>query len=59
LKDRLGRLPFALKRALVEHQLLEETARLRASLLENETHSRELLGKFGLRNFSGGVRRHF
>ena len=43
LKDRLGRLPFALKRALVEHQLLEETARLRASLLENETHSRELL----------------
>jgi len=28
---------------LVEHQLLEETARLRASLLENETHSRELL----------------
>ena len=43
LKDRLGRLPFALKRALVEHQLLEETARLRASLLEHETHSRELL----------------
>jgi len=43
LKDRLGRLPFALKRALVEHQLLEETASLRACLEENETHSRELV----------------
>jgi two-component system cell cycle sensor histidine kinase/response regulator CckA len=43
LKDRLGRLPFALKRALVEHQLLQETARLRASLEESETHSRELV----------------
>lgn len=42
-RDRLGRLPFALKRAVGEHRLSDETNRLRASLHENETHSRELV----------------
>ena len=42
-KDRLARLPFALKRAVGEHRLSDETTRLRASLRENETHSRELV----------------
>ena len=41
-KDRLGRLPFALRRALGEHESLEETAHMRALLRETETHSREL-----------------
>jgi PAS domain S-box-containing protein len=42
-KDRLARLPFALKRALGQQQLLDETTRLRASLQENETNSSELV----------------
>ena len=42
-KDRLARLPFALRRAVGEHRLSEESARLRASLRENETHSRDLV----------------
>lgn len=43
LKDRLARLPVALKRALREQRLKEETTRLRASLRESQTNSRELV----------------
>jgi PAS domain S-box-containing protein len=43
MKDRLARLPFALKRALGEQQLLEDAARMRAVLLERETHGSELV----------------
>jgi two-component system cell cycle sensor histidine kinase/response regulator CckA len=43
LRDRMGRLPFALKRAFGEHRLLEERARLRLSLQENEKQTRELV----------------
>ena len=42
LKDSLGRLPFSLRRALSEHQLLEESVQMRASLRKSETHSRDL-----------------
>ena len=42
-KDRLARLPFALKRAVGERRLAMEVARLRASRQENETNSRELV----------------
>src|SRR5579864_7067439 len=42
-KDRMARLPFALRRAVGEYRLSDETTRLRASLRENETHSRELV----------------
>jgi PAS domain S-box-containing protein len=42
-KDRLGRLPFALKRAVGEHRLVAEVARLRASRQENETPESELM----------------
>ncbi|HEV2101224.1 MAG TPA: response regulator [Candidatus Acidoferrum sp.] len=42
-KDCLARLPFALRRAVGERRLSEESARLRASLQENETHSRDLV----------------
>jgi DNA-binding NtrC family response regulator len=41
-KDRLARLPFALKRAVGEHRLAVEVARLRASRQENETPESEL-----------------
>ena len=43
LKDCLARLPFALRRAVGEHRLSAESARLRASLQENETRSRDLV----------------
>jgi two-component system cell cycle sensor histidine kinase/response regulator CckA len=42
-RDRLARLPFALKRALGEQRLKEETARLQRSLRESEMNSRELV----------------
>jgi len=42
-KDRLARLPFALKRAVGEHRLAVEVARLRASRQENETPTSELM----------------
>ncbi len=59
-KDRLARLPFALKRALGEQQLLEDAARMRSALLEGETHARELVensvyGIFRV-NFDGAFR---
>lgn len=43
LKNRLGRLPFALKRAIRANELLEETTRNRTSLQESNTNSRELV----------------
>jgi len=42
-KDRLARLPFALKRAVGEHRLAVEVARLRASRQENESPESELM----------------
>lgn len=42
-RDHLARLPFALRRAVGEHRLSAESARLRASLQENETRSRDLV----------------
>jgi len=42
-KDRLARLPFALKRAVGEHRLAGEVARLRASREEYETPVSELM----------------
>ena len=42
LKNCLGRLPFSLRRALSEHQLLEESVQMRASLRKSETYSRDL-----------------
>jgi PAS domain S-box-containing protein len=53
-KDRLARLPFALKRAFGEHRLSEETTRLRVSLQENETNSRELVENLVYGNFRAG-----
>ncbi|HTB91464.1 MAG TPA: response regulator [Candidatus Sulfotelmatobacter sp.] len=41
-KNCLSRLPFALSRVLGQQQLREEALRMRASLRESETHSREL-----------------
>lgn len=43
LKDRLARLPFAMKRALADHQLRMETNEVRAALQESETRFRELV----------------
>src|SRR5260221_56218 len=42
-RDRLARLPFALKRAVAEHRLAGEVARLRASREEYETPVSELI----------------
>jgi PAS domain S-box-containing protein len=42
-KDRLARLPFALKRAVSERRLAVEVARLRASRQENEAPESELM----------------
>src|ERR1700757_2276615 len=54
-KDRLARLPFALKRAVGEHRMSEETARLRVSLQESETNSRELVENSIYGNFRAGL----
>jgi len=43
LKERLTRLPFAVRRALDQHELLQESARMRAALIENETRAHTLI----------------
>jgi len=54
-KDRLARLPFALKRAVDAHRMSEETARLRLSLQENVTNSHELEENSVYGNFRAGL----
>lgn len=43
LKGRMTRLPFAVKRALDEQKLLQESARIRSALKESETRAHDLI----------------
>ena len=55
LKERLTRLPFAVKRALHEHELLQESTRTRAALKESEMRVRDLIENAAFGTFRAGV----
>ncbi|HET7105684.1 MAG TPA: response regulator [Candidatus Acidoferrum sp.] len=55
MKDRLGRLPFALKRAMHVNELLAETTSMRRSLQEGGANSQELVENLVYGTFRAGA----